>query len=305
MTLEKLLVLNVRPQNMRDFEHITRRIRARAPDIGVLVRPGDFSPGMLSHELQRLPCLSVYLVNAPVRLHAGTILSVCRISKLEQARVYAQAGIDTPRTQVFVPGSPLDPQQWGTHVVLKPEGESFGRGVMLCPVDALNAVLPAALPADHPLIQQRYLVQQFIDTGKVFEKYRLIYFMGQLVLSYHGRYARPGHLPRHLNEALEARTFDARTLKYTLDGTEELEAFGRRMFDAFPDQPIQGLDVLRSSQDGRLYAIENNAGGNVWKFSDPTSLIYQVVGARALERQFNAWDRSADALIRQTRELAS
>jgi hypothetical protein len=306
MPTEKILVINVRPQNVGDFQRITQRIKQRAPDIGVLCRPGDFQPGMVPWHLQGLPRLSVYLVNAPLQLHEGTILSVCRISKQEQARGFEQAGVDTPRTQAYLPGTVLDSQVWGTHVILKAEGESFGRGVMLCPVESLNALSADSLPADHPLCKRPYLVQQFIDTGEFLEKFRLTFFMGELLLSYRGVYGRLHHLPRSLNEALEAQTFvsDAR-MRYTLECTDELEAFGRRMFNVFPDQPIQGLDILRSARDGRLYAIENNAGGNVWKFSDEQSLPYKVFGPQRLARQFKAWDRAADALIRQTRELAS
>lgn len=306
MSGERLLVLNVRPQNVGDFQQITKRIAQIAPDVAVLGRPGDFQPAMVPLALRHLPRLTIYMVNAPLQLSQGTVLSVCRISKREQANGFKEAGVDTPLTMPYHVGNQLDPQTWGSHVVLKPEGGSFGRGVILCPVDSLNALSDNALPADHPLRSKSYLVQQYIDTGEFLEKYRLTYLLGELLLSYRGRYGQLVKRPGNLSEAMAAGTFasDAR-VHLTLECTEELEAFGRRMFNAFPSQPVQGLDVLRSATDGRLYAIENNAGGNVWKFSDETSLPYKVFGPRALVRQFKAWDRAADVLIRKTRELAS
>jgi hypothetical protein len=87
---------------------------------------------------------------------------------------------------------------------------------------------------------------------------------------------------------------------------DEVLAFARRMHQAMPGIPLQGLDILRNVRDGELYALESNAGGNTWAFSSKLGENARRVlgGAAPMIEQFGAWDVAADALIRKTRAEA-
>ena len=46
-------------------------------------------------------------------------------------------------------------------------------------------------------------------------------------------------------------------------------AFAREVHGAFPRKPVLGIDILKRESDGKLFALEVNAGGNVWHLSSP------------------------------------
>jgi hypothetical protein len=86
----------------------------------------------------------------------------------------------------------------------------------------------------------------------------------------------------------------------------EILAFGRLVHAAMPGIPLQGIDILRDVKDGRLYVLENNAGGNTWAFSSQRgeNARRALGGAEAMVNQFGAWDIAADVLIKRTRAEA-
>jgi hypothetical protein len=81
----------------------------------------------------------------------------------------------------------------------------------------------------------------------------------------------------------------------------EILAFARRMHQAMPDVPLQGLDILREQGSGRLYAIESNPGGNTWHFSSMLAAKMREEmgnGREILLKQFGAMEVAARALVR-------
>jgi hypothetical protein len=83
--------------------------------------------------------------------------------------------------------------------------------------------------------------------------------------------------------------------------------FARRVSAAFPDVPLLGIDILRRHGDGELFALEVNAGGNVWHFSSPTWAANRAAFPAVVEdmyNQFNALDTAARTLIAVTRARA-
>jgi hypothetical protein len=79
----------------------------------------------------------------------------------------------------------------------------------------------------------------------------------------------------------------------------ELLAFARRMSQALPDVPLQGLDIIKEKTTGRLFALESNPGGNTWHFSSRHAAKTRAElgnGREILLRQFNALERAAEAL---------
>ena len=76
--------------------------------------------------------------------------------------------------------------------------------------------------------------------------------------------------------------------------------FATNIHSAFPQLPLLGVDILRRVPDGKLFAIELNAGGNVWHFSSYAqrkSKGKRLGGRDAMVAQLGAWDIAAAALI--------
>lgn len=254
-----------------------------------------------------MPQLMLYLVNPPLSPpQQGCTLTVEVISKLDQFHSYQRAGVSTPRTALVAPELELTPETWGDRVVIKPMLDSFGRGVAVVDIKQLHEVIKSQSAALERLQAAGYLVQQFVDTGPLQEKFRAIIFLGEVILSYRVIYGKARSLPTYssIDEAIADEYFtEGPELRYQLVKDPELSAFARQVYQANAQCPLQGLDIQRGA-DGHLYVLENNAGGNVWKFSDVTSKPFKIFGPKRMIEQYKACDVCAQALIDATHRLA-
>jgi hypothetical protein len=118
------------------------------------------------------------------------------------------------------------------------------------------------------------------------------------------------------DEEIEATIIDAKNPKSTdadkdgqrnrLVADEDVLQFAKRVHAAFPRIPVLGIDVLKRESDGCLFAIEVNAGGNVWHFSSTKEAHRKRLGGKqAMIDQFGAWTVAAKALIQVTHAHAS
>lgn len=308
MNIQTILGLNVRPQNVADFAAITAKMASIAPDVGVLLRPGDLSQTALPSTLSKLPRLLVYLVAPPLHMPSrGCSIMVEALPKYEQFLSFERAGVSTPHTALIAPGLSLDPAQWGERVVIKPSSDSFGRGVALVHTELLAKTIDTAGDELRHLLNRQYLVQAFVDSGDVQQKYRATALLGEVVLSYRMVYRKAKVLPSYssVSAAIADNYFasDAES-RYQLAKDERLNAFARQAYLANPDCPLQGLDI-QCDGEGQPYLIENNAGGNIWKFSDASTWPYKIFGPRRMIEQYGAWDLCAQVLVEHTRRLAS
>jgi hypothetical protein len=83
-------------------------------------------------------------------------------------------------------------------------------------------------------------------------------------------------------------------------------SFASSLHNVFPSIPLLGCDILKEQGTGNLYALEVNAGGNVWHLSSPRTQGSRTI-TKTLEyvKTFQPFDRAALALIRMTRQHAS
>ena len=92
---------------------------------------------------------------------------------------------------------------------------------------------------------------------------------------------------------------DTRGERDSLIADPEVLAFARSIHRVFPRIPLLGIDILRRQSDGALFALEVNAGGNVWHFSSYAEKHRARLGGKqAMLDQFGAWTVAARALIR-------
>ena len=232
--------------------------------------------------------------------------------KTEQYEYYRAAGLPTPRTARFAFGMPLDPKDWGDFVVLKPMFiNSHGKGIDLVRTVKAAALTPDDFFDDHLIHKDQYIVQQFIDTGEAPCHYRVVSFFGEPLLCRRNFSLSKRPSLDEDDETLMNAHIVSNPVAENLISTEfvndaEVLAFARRMHAAMPGIPLQGLDIMRDVKDGRLYALENNAGGNSWGFSGESAENAREVlgGPEAMVNQFGAFDLAADVLIERTRAQA-
>jgi hypothetical protein len=118
------------------------------------------------------------------------------------------------------------------------------------------------------------------------------------------------------DEEIEASIIDAKNpLSKAADKDEKrtilaadpkVLAFAREVHGAFPRKPALGIDILKRESDGKLFALEINAGGNVWHLSSPKEKHrIRLGGKAAMVAQLGAWNVAARALIRMAKEHAA
>jgi D-alanine-D-alanine ligase-like ATP-grasp enzyme len=85
---------------------------------------------------------------------------------------------------------------------------------------------------------------------------------------------------------------------------EDVLDLARRTFRAFPEIPVQGMDIIRDVHTGQLYVLEVNPGGATWHLSSSLGKRLQERNGYSYYEQFDALSVVADQLIAVTRREA-
>jgi hypothetical protein len=302
----KILAICCRPENHDDFLAISDRIIKKAPEFAVVIKPMLYHPDELGHPLQHAPLLNIYLVNPPEKLPArGKTLFVKSINKLEQYKNYSIANVSTPKTIEYEIGQPLNLNDWGEYVFLKAMNNSYSLNSFLIPTKYILDIKPYF---DKLKIQTKTLLQEFIYTGEYASHYRVLSFLGEPL--YCTKISNPYRLllPTTLEEAFNNNTTQTSlqniNLQFQLETNDEVLSFSRKVYNVFPEKPLQGIDIVIEKSTNKLFVLEGNQGGHVWTFSLETSKMRKALGRTALINQFNAFDVACDILIEKTNELA-
>jgi hypothetical protein len=291
-----------------DFVDITRRARAQAPDIRVqLLMPRTLDK--LAPETWDHPTLVVSQVRLPnLRIKRGKLMMPSPIPKLRQAEMMQAAGVATPHVEPYRFGMTFDQSLWGTHVILKPSDLDFsskGAGLEVIATKELSEKSEQDFPLDHFARSHQMLVQKFIDTGTHPVLYRAMTFLGEVLTIYRVIYVR--HKPEGSTHV--PTDFHSKSTEATRDFNHypHVHAFARKTAAAFANWPLLGCDILEEHGTGKLYALEVNAGGNVWHFSSPYNAKQRAANPQYNAprlNQYGAFDVAAKALINATRRLA-
>lgn len=246
---------------------------------------------------------------APLR---GAVFQNRPIGKVDQYVRFRTAGIGAPRTAELRPGQRFSSEGWSDFVVVKPLPLSLtsqGGSARLFRASALARIEPSALPPDHMLRTTPVLVQDFVDTGLHPSKWRVLTIFGDPLYAAFSRSVLPRADLAASDAEIEASIIEPRTeanVQADVDGARdqliadpEVLDFARRIHQVFPRLPLLGIDILRRDSDGALFALEVNAGGNVWHFSSYAEKHRARLGGKqAMIDQFGAWTVAARALIR-------
>lgn len=317
------LILVIQPglQRVPDFFDIAREIAKQAPDIVTHILTHEHSAADVPPQNWDHPTLTVsFNWTGKFIPRRGRVLKNRQIKKLDQYARFKACGIATPHTERFQYEKVYDDSLFGQFAVLKilPLNlTSTGKSIQLFRTASLSMLKPSDLPADHFMRKAPSLVQQFIDTGRRPHYYRVLTVFGEPVLWM--RVFSPieqGDLTAgDLN--LSSAIVDPRSVassesnplrdRLSYDVPEDVLNFGRHVFQAFPDVPLQACDIMREKDTGELYVIEINAGGNTWDFSsNRVAKGVALLGGRdALVKEFDPRPKAAKALVAAVRNFAS
>lgn len=300
-----ILVPNPGDEYREDFAAIAGHVRAIDPGIVVRTVHEARPAADLADEFRGWRTLTVSFRHGVPFAAEGPALSCRFIPKFHQVRSYAAAGIAFPRSRLFQWNLELDAELWGPYTVLKPmrPGTMSHGGIHLLPTAMVGRLAPAQFAPGHPIHHGPMLLQSFIDTGERPTSYRVLTFLGEplYAMAMVLKEPRPDLYvaPPDILSVAVASNSGPRDRIMTDD--PEILAFARRMFQAMPDVPLQGLDILREQGSGRLYAIESNPGGNTWHFSSTLAAKMREEmgnGREILLNQFGALETAARALVR-------
>jgi hypothetical protein len=249
----------------------------------------------------------------------GPMLQSGTVTKLDQYSQMVAAGVATPRTGRFEFGKRYLPEEWSDFVILKPlpltMTSKSGR-TRLYRTNRLEHLSPHSLPEDHFLRDGPGLVQELVDTGVYPSKFRVLSLLGDPLYCSVTRSMAPRVSLDASDEDIEASIIDAKNplskaadvdnKRGLLVKDHDVLAFARKVHGAFPRKPVLGIDILKRESDGKLFALEINAGGNVWHLSSPKEEHrIRLGGKEAMVAQLGAWDVAARALIRVAKQHAA
>jgi hypothetical protein len=303
-----ILVHTDRWQDRADFETIKRHIEALAPDIAVFIASNEIPSSITRKRAATRPTL----VFSPIRLlnfkpARGKLYVGRPMSKIEEMRRLASAGLPIPEFEVIDPTTRLSPETYGPYVLVKPTYElaSFGQGIELRRTSTLGYRAPADFPERHPGRHGPMIAQKFIDSGYPMSC-RVLTIFGEPIFTYCRQSTKPLDLDpakdffeqhEYLPAPPDRITFITREPDFL-----ELAAAAYR---AMPEIALQACDIVREKTTGKLYLLEVNPGGGTWMFSSENSFSYkQSLGLSELDSAFDAFRTIARVLVERTRAEA-
>ena len=321
--MQKNLILVANPIRMdfQDFKEIALGVRRENRSINVFVVTTDHQSSVIPEKYWAHPTLTVSFGH-PGKFKAarGIMLHNQPIHKFQQYVQFRLADIDTPRTGMFDRAHIYEPADWGEFCIIKPADlgkMSKGGSVQWLRTKRLRSFDPGRYPENHVLRNSGLLVQSFIDTGRCPLNWRVLTLFGEPLYCF--KSACPAERPPldAPDSLIEAAVIEPKHPQVKKDFAyeeirafeidEEVIAFARQIYRAFPRIPLQGCDILREAGTGRLYVLEVNPGGNTWHFSSPYFARQRALlgGKEVFTRQLDAFARASCVLAEKTDRLAA
>jgi hypothetical protein len=302
-TLNLIFVHQPKKLSHTDFNAIAAKIVQIAPEVQVFgVLPTE-TVDVIPRAHWARPTLTVSFGRVgrfvPLR---GPIYENRFVPKLQQFRSFLANGFATPHMDLFRSGMDLDPHQWGPFVILKPLDPARTSNGKYLQVFRTAALSGRRLPDDHASHQMPMLVQSWIDTGTQMSSYRCLTLFGAVLYSMKLLRTEPRpslEAPDHIIEAMPAESDRGNRIR---NHDRDILEFATAMAAVFPRHPILGCDIIREEKTAKLYALEVNAGGNVWHFSSPSTERWRTYEkTHSLKVEFSSFETAAEMLARKTR----
>lgn len=315
MPAERNLILVHTPgyQDVEDFHAVAAIVQELAPDIEVFIANNNIPSSVTRRRAAQRPTVVFspgnLLTFQPSR---GKVYAGSPVPKIEQVKRFQAAGLPVPPTLEITRDLELPEEKFGSLVVVKPGFSESSRGQFITLVrrERVRFQPRESFPEDHPGRFGPMLVQRFIDTGPFVSHHRVLTLFGVPLLAFKTVSERPRPALDCADDELAKIHVKARrrdgpvTREFTSDA--DILDLARRTYAAIPEAALQGVDIIREAQSGKLYVLEANPGGNTWIFSkgDMTVRLKAALGVERLTDQFDAFRTAAKALIDRTRTEA-
>lgn len=311
-----ILITRQGRQDPKDFEEIAQRVRKLDRYIKAFVFTPENTSDDIKREDWRNPTLTVSLgTMGHFNPKRGRFFYNRQIPKERQVELFKSDGIRTPRTIAYSAGMALDEKEWGSAVVVKTSNlrqTSQGQSAYLVQLKHLNDFSPLTDSLKEKIMSNGALVQEFVPTGNYPTSYRAGIFLGRVIHMMKKRSNVP--IPDLANTSIEELNIDSNhestgensfaARELVID--DEIITFATRIAGIFPGLPLLGIDIVRHSKTGELFALEINGGGNTWQFSSNHAAPGRLVISKEERiKQFDAWNTCARALVEKTRSHAS
>lgn len=299
----------------RDFETIADKIREQASDIQVFVTRSNAPSSLTAKKAAKLPTLIVSI--GPLtkfKPRRGKVYAGKFFSKAKQLQRLEAAGIPVPQWILLEEKTVLDPSEWGGTVAIKPTTPRShrGRGVQFVVTENVRFISPDSLPEGHVGRFGPMLAQQFIDSGKFPSEYRVLCLFGTPLLAVKrlSQEARPQPYQNYIlddhRDLINYR--DTKRFGFSdvpMGGSfaydKDILELAKRTYQAIPEAPLHGVDIVREANTGTLYVLEVNPGGFTWHFSSTFTRHTPLIDGLRREEQMDAFSVAANVLIERTR----
>jgi hypothetical protein len=295
-------------QDLADFEAIKRYIEDQATDIEVFIASNDIP----SSATRKIAASRPTLIFSPVRLlkfrpKRGKVYAGARMSKIAEMRRLAAGGVPVPIFEVIEPNTKLSEKVYGPLVIVKPSYDlaSYGQGIELFRTSHVQYRAPETFSPKHPGRLAPMFAQKFIDCGYPISC-RVLTFFGEPILTFCRHSTKPLALPAD-KVRFEQREYMPSAPDNIIYSTREPDILklAADAYSAMPEVALQGCDIVREKDSGRLYLLEINPGGGTWMFSNRSSFGYKKsLGVTDLTLEFDAFRTIARVLVERTRAEA-
>jgi glutathione synthase/RimK-type ligase-like ATP-grasp enzyme len=256
------------------------------------------------------------LVFSPCALknqHFSTARHFCgrAVDKLTQLRELQRIGVPVPISIELDKVESVPAVEWGSHVLIKPTGprSSQGRGFIVVPAGKLLEFCERN--RSRSVDEYPYMAQQFIPTGDRARHYRVNTLFGAALYCMLNERVTSGpdfslHEDVIVSDEVATNVHDPRARQLKLVDDADVIDLARRCHAAFPQIPLKGVDIVRESGTGRLFALELNCTSNTWHVSSDYFSEFRTgeVTREKMIAQFGMFGIAAQQLIKVTRFFA-
>lgn len=288
-----ILVHQETKQDRADYEEIARRA-----DVDVFIV--DTKAPALDDPRFDAAAPTLTVSPMPIKRFAPPRGPVCQgfeHPKSEQYRRLAGLALPVPKWTVIEEPTALDPADWGSYVVVKPDLGRKGAEIFIKRTGRVRYRAAG------------FLAQQFVYTGRWPVNYRVVTLFGRTLMSWRCE-ADHRFVPLESRWDFKARggitvVSNKRDSRYTLAFDSDVIALAERAHAAFPDQPLLGTDIVRDADTGELFLIECNPRGDAWLISSVMGRLIEEANGLDFAAQFGALDIATETLCRETRARAA
>jgi hypothetical protein len=240
------------------------------------------------------------------KLLPGKFLAGLSHNKVEEYRALEQAGAPVPRWEEVRPGTKLNPDEWGSYVVVKPSRGWLGAEVRIKRIGRVQYKEPSSYPAGHFGRRGPMILQKFIYTGEWPVSWRVVTVFGKVVLCYRQTTVRGQPLKKRwgFDTGGVAIVSNTAAMRVELDPDQEIMNVARSAhLSAFPDIPVLHFDIARDVETGEVAIFECHPHHPYWPFASKSALALQAEQGLSFHGQFDAMPTIGRAIVEKVRSI--